>query len=92
MTKAALKEKYREWNIAISKQEDRQKEIWEELQQLRFEHGDGHKWCSMDKLVEELMKAGKTTKTMQLVSEYYTIEGQKEALRNLAIATHNFEI
>lgn len=92
MTKATLKEKYREWNIAISKQEDRQKEIWEELQQLCFEHGDGHKWCSMDKLVEELMKAGKTTKTMQLVSEYYTIEGQKEALRNLAIATHNFEI
>ena len=92
MTKAALKEKYTEWNISITKQEERQREIWGELQQLCFEYGDGHKWCSMDKLVEELIKAGKTTKTMQLVSEYYTIEGQKEALRNLAIATNNFKI
>ena len=90
MTKAALKEKYTEWYRSITKLSKRQDEIWTELQQLCFEHGDGHKWCSMDKLVEELIKAGKTTRTMMLVSEFYTIEGQKEALINLAIATKKF--
>lgn len=38
------------------------------------------------------MKRGQTIKTMQLLSEYYKICGKEEALRELAIATNNFEI
>ena len=45
-----------------------------------------------EKLVEELAKKGHIYQTMQLVNEYYQICGQEEALRNLAIATNNFEI
>ena len=54
--------------------------------------GDGNRWCCMEKLVESLTKAGLVYQVMQKVSEYYKIEGQKEALKNLAIATNNFEI
>jgi hypothetical protein len=92
MTKKELKEKYTEWNKEISALEDRKNEIWRELQEMNAEKGDGHKWCCMEKLIEGLTKAGLVYKTMNLVSEYYMIEGQQEALRNLAIATRNFEI
>lgn len=87
-----MKEKYTEWNKEISALEDRKNEIWRELQEMNAEKGDGHKWCCMEKLIEGLTKAGMVYKTMNLVSEYYMIEGQQEALRNLAIATRNFEI
>ena len=92
MTKKESKEKYTEWNKEISALEDRKNEIWRELQEMNAEKGDGHKWCCMEKLIEGLTKAGLVYKTMNLVSEYYMIEGQQEALRNLAIATRNFEI
>lgn len=92
MTKKELKEKYTEWNKEISALEDRKEEIWRELQEMNKEKGDGHKWCCLEKLIEGLTKAGLVYKTMNLVSEYYMIEGQQEALRNLAIATRNFEI
>lgn len=92
MTKKELKEKYTEWNKEISALEDRKEEIWRELQEMNKEKGDGHKWCCLEKLIEGLTKAGLVYKTMNPVSEYYMIEGQQEALRNLAIATRNFEI
>ena len=92
MTKKELKEKYTEWNKKISALEDRKKEIWSELQDMNEEKGDGHKWCCMEKLIEGLTKAGLVYAAMNIVSEYYKIEGQQEALRNLAIATNNFEI
>lgn len=92
MTKKALKERYTQWNKEISALEERQKEIWKELQSMNEEKGDGHKWCCMEKLVEGLAKAGLTYQAMNLASEYYKIEGQHEALKNLAIATNNFEI
>ena len=92
MTKKALKEKYTEWNKEISALDARQSEIWEELQEMSATRGDGNRWCCMEKLVESLTKAGLVYQVMQKVSEYYQIEGQKEALKNLAIATNNFEI
>ena len=92
MTKKALKEKYTEWNKEISALDARQSEIWEELQEMSATRGDGNRWCCMEKLVESLTKAGLVYQVMQKVSEYYKIEGQKEALKNLAIATNNFEI
>ncbi len=90
MTKKALKEKYTEWNKGISALDTRQGEIWKELQEMSAEQG-GKRWCCMEKLIEELTKAGAVYKAMNKVSEYYRIEGQKEALRNLAMATNNFE-
>ena len=41
MTKAALKEKYTEWNIEISRLDERKNEIWHKLQDMCEEHGDG---------------------------------------------------
>ena len=38
------------------------------------------------------MKAGEGYTPILLAREYHVIEGQKEALRNFAIATNNFEI
>jgi len=56
------------------------------------EKGDGHRWCSFEKLVEELVKRGYVFQVMPLVEEYYSIGGQSEALMNFALATNNFEI
>lgn len=92
MTKKQLKEKYTEWNKEITKLSDRQTELFRKLQDLCAERGDGNRWCGIEKLVEELAKTGNIYKAMNLANEYYRIEGQKEALRNLAIATNNFEI
>ena len=92
MTKAQLKEKYTEWNKEITALDERKKEIWEKLKDLCEEKGDGNRWCCMERLVEELTKNGAVFQTMNLVSEYYNIEGQEEALRKLAIATDNFNI
>ena len=92
MTKAQLKEKYKEWNQAITALEGREEQIFHELQELCLEKGDGHRWCSIHRLAEELIKKGRTHRTMQLVAEYYEICGRQEALRDLAIATNNFEI
>ena len=92
MTKAALKEKYTEWNKEISALTDRQTEIWGKLKDMNAEKGSGKRWCCLETLVEDLTKAGLVYQAMNLVSEYYKIEGQKEALRNLAIATDNFNI
>lgn len=92
MTKAQLKEKYTEWNKTITALDKRKTQIFHELQELCFEKGDGHKWCGIEKLTEELIKKGQTYKAMQLVSEYYEICGKEEALKDFAIATNNFEI
>ncbi|MCM1579333.1 MAG: hypothetical protein NC078_11095 [Ruminococcus sp.] len=92
MTKAQLKEKYTAWNISIGKLDERKNEIFHELQELCAEKGDGHKWCCLQKLVEELVKTGNAYKALDLMREYYEIEGQQEALRNLATATNNFDI
>lgn len=92
MTKKQLKEKYTEWNKEIAKLDTRKTNIFRELQELCAEKGDGHRWCCMEKLVEELAKTGNIYRAMGLASEYYKIEGQETAFRNLAIATNNFEI
>lgn len=92
MTKQKLKEAYTNWNKEITKLDNRKTEIFRKLQEMCEEKGDGHRWCCMEKLVEELAKKGHIYQAMQLVNEYYQICGQEEALRNLAIATNNFEI
>ena len=44
------------------------------------------------KELQELTKKGYVYTAMNLISEYYNICGQEEALLNLALATNNFEI
>ena len=90
MTKNELKQKYTEWNRQITALDQKQKEIFQELQDLCQEKGDGKRWCCLEKLVETLVKAGEGYRPLQLAREYHVIEGQKEALRNFAIATNNF--
>lgn len=90
MTKAQMKEKYAEWNINIMSLNKHKYEIFNELQELCAEKGDGHKWCSIEKLIEELIKTGHARKALNLMEEYYKIEGQNEALENLSIMTNNF--
>ena len=90
MTKSQMKEKYTEWNINITWLNKRKYEIFNELQELCVEKGDGHRWCSLEKLIEGLIKTGNTRKTLNLIEEYYKIEGQNEALEKLSIMTNNF--
>jgi len=92
MTKAQLKEKYLEWNREIGALDDRKTEIFHTLQDMCVEKGDGHRWCSLEKLVEELVKKGCIYQVMPLISEYYMISGKHEALMSLALATDNFNI
>lgn len=92
MTKQKLKEAYVNWNKEITKLGNRKTEIFNKLQEMCKEKGDGHCWACMEKLVEELAKKGYIYQAMQLVNEYYKISGQEEALRNFAIVTNNFEI
>lgn len=92
MTKQQLKAAYTEWNKEITKLDNRKTEVFRELQELCAEKGDGHRWCSIEKLVEALAKTGNVYKAMALVSEYYEICGKEEALRSLAIKTNNFDI
>ena len=92
MTKKELKERYTEWNREIGRLDKRKDEIWEKLKDLNEEKGDGKRWCCLEKLIEGLTSKGMVYQAMNLASEYYKIEGQEEALRNLAIATNNFEI
>lgn len=92
MTKAQLKEKYMEWNKDISALDGRQTEIFNTLQNMCAEKGDGHKWCVFEKLIEELAKRGLVYQVMPIISEYFEINGKKEALIALAQATNNFDI
>lgn len=92
MTKKQLKEKYTEWNIAISKLSERETEIFHKLQDLCEEKGDGKRWCGIEVLVEKLVANGEVYKTMRLVSEYYEIRGKQVALQEFALATKNFDI
>ncbi|MCD8090182.1 MAG: hypothetical protein LUD81_06090 [Clostridiales bacterium] len=90
MTKAQLKTAYVNWNREIGKLADRQAQIIQELQELCAAH-NGRRSCCLENLIEYLVKEGLTFKALNLAEEYYKIDGQEEALRNLALATDNFD-
>lgn len=92
MTKKTLQQKYSEWNRGIGAMGERKNEIFHTLQEMCEEKGDGHRWCSLEKLTEVLVKRGYVFQVMPLVEEYYSICGPNEALRDFALATNNFEI
>ena len=94
MTKAQLKSKYEEWNKNITELENRQKEIFEMLQNLNEKHGNGCKYCSVTDNVLSIIRLSPENAyfVIGLKGEYDEITGKMEALRDLAIATNNFEI
>lgn len=93
MTKQTLKDKYTNWNKAITLLSEREMTIFREMQKLNAEYGDGYKWCSMNANMEGLIKKGyDSCKVYELIAEYNNIKGRNEALREFAIATKNFEI
>lgn len=90
MTKSQMKEKYIEWNISITKLNERKYEIFNELQELCVEKGVKQKWCNMEKMIEELIKTGNAREALNLMEEYYKIEGQNVALENFSTITNDF--
>lgn len=96
MTKLQLKEKYLEWNREITKLDERKDIIFKEMQELNYTDGDGNRWCSMQTNFEGIVKFSKEKYTIQkafeLIQERSFIEGQKEALKTLALKTENFKI
>lgn len=94
MTKLQLKTKYEEWNKNITELENRQKEIFEMLQNLNEKHGNGCKYCSVTENVLSIIRLSPENAyfALGLKGEYDEISGSMTALRNLATATNNFEI
>lgn len=96
MKKAELKAKYLEWNKAITDLSEDMDLIMEKSKQLNYRWGDGKRYCSLAKNVEEVIKANVSPscvgQAIQLMTEYCRIEGQQKALRDLAYATDNFKI
>lgn len=94
MTKANLKNLYKEWNKEISKLYIEDTTL-KEMQELNAKYGTGHKWCSWEVLLKDLIMTGDVAtkdKAIKLYSEHIMIETRKEELRKVAIATNNFEI
>ena len=94
MTKAQLKEKYLEWNKKIGKAYFEDKTL-NALQDLCVEYGDGKRWCSYRRCLEEIIKGGNAMAISRAFGLYETNnknEAQMDAMKDLAIATKNFEI
>lgn len=92
MTKMQLRQTYDEWNKEITKLNERKAKFFCELQELCGEINGG-KPNNIEMAVIYLLSASVNIYTiMDLISEYYRIEGQQEALKKLALATDNFAI
>lgn len=92
MTKERLREKYLEWNREIGGLGDRKTEIIKELQEMCVAEGDGICWCGLEKLTKAVTDGANNYTALHLYAEYHEICGREEALRDLALATNNFEI
>ena len=94
MTKQTLRDKYIEWNQNITKKERRQEEIFKTLQNMNVRYGDGVRYTSIETNAIMII-ANDTTyayRVLNLINEYNEICGMKTALKDLALATNNFEI
>ena len=94
MTKPQLKNKYEEWNRNITELETRQKEIFLILQNMNEKYGDGCKYCSVSDNMLQIIRLSPENAyfAIGLKSEYDEITGRMIALKDLALATNNFEI
>ena len=94
MTKANLKEMYKGWSQEICKNYFEDTTL-EELKELCKEYGDGHKWCSWDKCLEEIIKGGNQraiTRAFMIYERYMTNRIRMKEYEKIAIATKNFNI
>lgn len=94
MTKAQVKEIYRDWagEILGASQEDKS---LENLKDLCEKFGDGQRWCSWDKCLEEIIKGGNRGAILRAFQEYnhnIELQGARDAVRQLAKMTDNMNI
>lgn len=94
MTKTQLKSKYEEWNKDITELVNRQEEIFGILKKLNGKYGDGKEYCSISENVIAIIRLSPEHSyfAIGLKGEYDEIEGKMNALRDLSVATNNFEI
>ena len=92
MTKAKLQEKYKEWNRNIGILDRKADEAFTELQELNAEYGTGERWCNAFMNLKGLIGTAKETRAEMLYNQIQQARGQMESLRELALATNNFEI
>ena len=95
MTKATLKEMYAKFNNEVSTAHYNDTTL-EQLQDLCEEFGDGNRWCSWERCLEEVIKAGKSkgaiTRAFMLYNEKIENEAEFRVLLRIATATNNFNI
>lgn len=68
---------------ALDAERDR---IFKELQQMNADHGDGHKWCSVDANLEGISTHGgkdQQSRALWLYRRYFEAEAKKDLLREL---------
>jgi len=94
MTKAKLKELYKDWNIEINTAYHEDTSL-KELMDLCESHGDGRRWCSWQKCLEEIIKKGNSgaiIRAFSIYDRYQQIQGAHEAWTKVARATNNMNI
>ena len=94
MTKGQVKEIYRDWAGEIYGAYHENTTL-ENLKDLCEKHGDGRRWCSWEKCLEEIIKGGNRSAILRAFQEYnfyMQIQGANDAVRDLAIKTNNMNI
>lgn len=98
MTKAKLKEQYDNWNQANGwRKQEENTQIFKSMQELNKNYGTGTMWCSInqnlrDIITKEGQRADVINRAMELYAKYHENNGRWESLKELALATNNFEI
>lgn len=94
MTKGQVKEIYRDWNGEITGASQQDNSL-NTLKDLCEGFGDGNRYCSWEKCLEEIIKGGNRgaiLRAFQAYNYHMTIEGAGEALKRLALMTDNMNI
>ncbi len=92
MTKASLKEKYKEWNRNIGILNDKADDTFKKLQDLNAEYGSGERWCSAFMNLKGLIGTEKESIAEHMYNQIQQARGQMDSLIALAKMTNNFEI
>ena len=94
MTKAKLKEAY-QTVLRKAWDEHFHDDTLNNLQELCFRYGDGHKWCNYEMCLTAIIQGG-DKKAIQAALTQYRIHSEREGAMNtmtdLAEKTNNFEI
>lgn len=94
MTKAKMKENMSVVNRKVST-EYCTNQYLKELQTLCVNYGDGHKWCSYDKCLTEIIKnccdESIIRKALNLYTKYIECKAKWDMLTDVLVATDNFK-